>query len=540
MGSVKNFKKEFLLLIMAGMLLLFGCRKDQTVQIQDKVDVTTFYANTETLNPTLLGLINSFKKDDHFNAQLGNFITKNGVPVWKETIYKTGGMTTVAKADVRMNSTSTRLNTASPQDTSKGVFLIPLQSQTDESIKSYIVATKYNDSNYSYRLYNRDSLDRIRPTNDTVRQNLTNVEAVFGVFEKNINNKNTILISGTVIRNARMEYNISSQVSQSSKPRVNYDYCVINITMTLYYEQIMYSYMYGPPEYQLVAVVLDMQIDCYGGGGSGGVQGLDPGPGGNGGSGYNWWQFGTGWPWNDPYQYGYYNDPWQTWWTTAQNIGSGGGAGSGSNQINDEFNPYASDFDPEVDWWDDQNTTYPPQPLPTYNNFVANYPTTNGHDMPAGDVYRLVGGMPLSIYMSDSIKNGNACALRVSRALNYSGVTIPNIPNKTFLGSDGKYYFLSAAAIGDWMNKTFGTSGPNVITVTKAQGGTNGQNFDSYLQGNQGIYSLRASSNSKFGATGHATYYNGTNCPIDAKGLHTTEYYNADGGVEYIRLWKLP
>ena len=48
----------------------------------------------------------------------------------------------------------------------------------------------------------------------------------------------------------------------------------------------------------------------------------------------------------------------------------------------------------------------------------------------------------------------NACALRVSRALNYSGVTIPNIANHTFQGSDGKYYFLSSAKLYNWMIKT--------------------------------------------------------------------------------------
>jgi hypothetical protein len=207
-----------------------------------------------------------------------------------------------------------------------------------------------------------------------------------------------------------------------------------------------------------------------------------------------------------------------------------------------EINPTISDDDVEVTWWNDPNTNYPPQTLPSWDSVYAKYPKDSlGRDLPPGDIYRLIGGTPLAIYLNDSIANGNACAARLSRALLYSGITIPSIPTKTFMGSDGKYYFLSAAAMFDWMSKTFGSTGSNVITLNTAQGGLNGINFGSFLVGKKGIYIMRPISRNPitgFGASGHATIYNGTNCIPGSDG-HATEYFDAQGGVHTIRLWKL-
>lgn len=87
----------------------------------------------------------------------------------------------------------------------------------------------------------------------------------------------------------------------------------------------------------------------------------------------------------------------------------------------------------------------------------ANYPKdAQGKETPGSAVYSLVGGSVLA--NKPVVAEGqepNACALRVSHALNYSGVTIPaNLAVKnskgqfeqhTFKGADNKWYFLSAA-----------------------------------------------------------------------------------------------
>ncbi|NCD71614.1 T6SS effector amidase Tae4 family protein [Mucilaginibacter agri] len=94
---------------------------------------------------------------------------------------------------------------------------------------------------------------------------------------------------------------------------------------------------------------------------------------------------------------------------------------------------------------------------------------SNGGEMPGSDVAALVGGEVQQLY----INNGyvNACALRVSIALNKSGIAIPHIQDHTFQGADGKYYFLSAAKLFHYLKKVFPT--PD-IDMNTSQGGTMG------------------------------------------------------------------
>jgi len=238
-------------------------------------------------------------------------------------------------------------------------------------------------------------------------------------------------------------------------------------------------------------------------------------------------------------------DPVYSDWTGGS--GSGGapvggfGSGNGYGYIDGGQVSYFSvadepaevtDTDPEIDWWNDNTTYFQPQPLPSWNNVFHNYPKDgNGGDMPAAQVYALVGGELLAMYNSNPEKFRNACALRVSRALNYSGVTIPHIPNSTYQGADGKYYFLSTARLYNWMIKSFGTS--NALSLSTSDGGTNGSLFQAQLAGNKGIYIMQAASPEQFHALGHATLFDGTSCVGD----HC--YFNAKGGVQKIILWKL-
>ncbi|MCU7614375.1 type VI secretion system amidase effector protein Tae4 [Chryseobacterium sp. GMJ5] len=199
------------------------------------------------------------------------------------------------------------------------------------------------------------------------------------------------------------------------------------------------------------------------------------------------------------------------------------------------------DGDYDAAYWDNPNLTFPPQNLPNWTNFEAAYPKHKNSPYDTPDkMYSSVGGMPYSIYLSSG--NENTCALRISKALNYSGVTIPNIPNKTFKGNDNKYYFLSAKNLLAWMKKTFGTpSGNNYLTGS--QGGTNGQNFPTLLANIKGIYIMipnvsggcetATTPATGFCASGHADMISGGMCDGGC-------YFGATGGVKEIFVWNLP
>ena len=112
------------------------------------------------------------------------------------------------------------------------------------------------------------------------------------------------------------------------------------------------------------------------------------------------------------------------------------------------------------------------------------------------------------------------CALKVSRALNYSGVTIPHIVTTkdnagTVSGDDGKYYFLNAKALNKWMQKTFGISPDNPfhIRISGSEGGIKGENFPQLTEGLKGIYSMVAIDNiQETWASGHTDLINNSQC----------------------------
>jgi hypothetical protein len=193
-------------------------------------------------------------------------------------------------------------------------------------------------------------------------------------------------------------------------------------------------------------------------------------------------------------------------------------------------------------WWDDNTLDFPAQVLPSWANMNNNFPKKpDGTEKCAQEVFNEVGGQV------QAIGGTNACALRMSIALNKSGIVIPAISGQTYQGADGKFYFLSAAKLYNFMKKTFKIP-PNAagsrLTFTGAQGGVGGSNFPTLLSGKKGIYLMRPNypGDNYFGASGHATMFNGSsgvanNC--DPTHLSDGTYFDPIGGVHSITLWQL-
>lgn len=136
------------------------------------------------------------------------------------------------------------------------------------------------------------------------------------------------------------------------------------------------------------------------------------------------------------------------------------------------------EFDP-IFW---KSATFIQQNLPNFNEFEKAYPKTNGGVMASKDVFELISGDVLNLANLHGYTN--ACAARVSRALNYSGVIIPNITGKTFKGGDGKFYFLGARKLFEWMKKTFDY--PD-ISLNQLQAKSDGSGFLNLALGKKGI-----------------------------------------------------
>lgn len=209
------------------------------------------------------------------------------------------------------------------------------------------------------------------------------------------------------------------------------------------------------------------------------------------------------------------------------------------------------DWDYNSAFWENPNLSYPQQNLPSRDAYKAGMPKFEDGTLMTGadNVYNLVGGAVLQVRNQyPPKKTNNTCALKVSIALNRSGVVIPNLPGKTIEGGGdeftGKFFFLNAKALNAWMRETFGTN-PATSTIpynekhlsfTGGDGGTNGENFPNLpeLQNISGIYSMVTVEGTNE-ASGHADYiYTNTagnvTCPFDC-------FFNLQ--IERIDVWIL-
>lgn len=191
-------------------------------------------------------------------------------------------------------------------------------------------------------------------------------------------------------------------------------------------------------------------------------------------------------------------------------------------------------------FWENPNLTFPQQNLPTWDNFDNAYPRNN-----TTALITIVGGDVEDAYNDYPSLVRGGCALKVSRALNYSGVIIPQITTTagnpgTIQGADGKYYFLNAKALNKWMRKTFGTNpttastpfNSNHIHLSQSDGGINGVNFPNLVNGIKGIFSM-VSTNANW-ASGHADLINDKICVF---GCHFQDTPPAP--IDYIDIWIL-
>ncbi len=211
-----------------------------------------------------------------------------------------------------------------------------------------------------------------------------------------------------------------------------------------------------------------------------------------------------------------------------------------------DFDHEGIDYEYDAAYWENPNLSFPPQDLPSWNDFNNAFPRKadgSGWLYGADNIYPLVGGDVLRVRQNDVEKKftNNTCALKVSIALNGSGVIIPEIITSTgangkinygtIKGADGKNYFLNAQSLNKWMKLTFGTSptNPKHFSYTAAQGGIKGKKFPRLLGNKKGIFSLNSTATGW--ASGHIDILFETLC---ASGCH----YNAPGIIS-VDVWVL-
>jgi RHS repeat-associated protein len=140
-------------------------------------------------------------------------------------------------------------------------------------------------------------------------------------------------------------------------------------------------------------------------------------------------------------------------------------------------------------------------------------PAENGGGISREDLYDEIGGEVLDTYLKYKDKDGyvesmeNTCAIRLSRALNYSGFSIPAGTPNTSKGADGKYYFFNAEKMSNYLSKKTVWGSP---TFVKASAVKNAVVFQTGFQGASGhldVIYRRQAANEVYRQSKYSTYY---------------------------------
>lgn len=566
---MKRIAHLLLLILLVGGTFTSCRRTDTFIKIESGLNsaaVDRFLTLPANAGKDLQDIVTDLKKAEARHPFLAAQVAANGTAAWKYTISPRSLFNAIGAQGI---------SSSVPQSGGAPLYFIPLIDSVSNEIKSFIFCAKTGDSSYVYRLYNKNTIEHEKPRSIEALNNGTTYLGVFAVFEKLMHNQGTTKFehpwsmpyvdpaihfednpTGSTTLNAAK----NNSIHGSLKQKVN-DACWVLHSQTFYFR-------YGVSgAYYVMAWREDIcsgDIELLGFSRLGGDQGSSSGGssgGSSSGGSASYGYYGAGgsyWPGN----------PWGNWGFGGGGDGSSGGGGTGGPQ--DPFGPPGSINDPtfgypppggdltpagldvfynqfmtpgeghddgdpyDATYWEDPNLTMPAQALPSFSAFQVAYPKHHDplYDTPL-KMYAAVGGDVYSMFRGDPGSFQNTCALRVSRALLYSGITIPPGPNR-FKGGDGKYYFLGAKPLIEWLKKTFGTpSGGNHLTG--AQGGPNGVNFPGLVAGKKGIFGLLPVNGgaSGFGASGHLDLINDQQCDGGC-------YFNAEGGVLEIFIWELP
>jgi hypothetical protein len=284
----------------------------------------------------------------------------------------------------------------------------------------------------------------------------------------------------------------------------------------------------------------------------------DTGGGGGGSGGYDPYyhpvSFNGVWYTTNDYPGLTYGFPWK-WWESNLFLQPYGGLSFGSWAMNylslDPTFPFSTFYNwffstPEYtggeELIDPDFITYDEPffqvPLPSLNSFETNFPKNGSSgsytQMSSPDVYQLVGGSPYSNHLAGNPSYQNACALRGSRALLYSGIHIPvlryNGLQRTEKGGDNKNYILDAVSFDKFMKDKFGDT-PHKLEGADAN---DPQKVADLLKNKNGIYVIVNNNPGQTGTgySGHVDFIQNGNC---VGGAYTTP----PGGVKSIRIWVL-
>ncbi len=499
----------------------------------DKSEEIFFNSVPTNASVDLRNIIKDLKDQNQKYYFINKIIKKYGLPAWNKLL-SSEATEAIRASDFQASTVSATINNRSK------IYFIPLTD--NNKVTAYIFCQERNN-NYIFRLYSKALLESIMTLpniKEDEKEDIFSKLLVISYFDQKIFNRDISKVAQQDIKKISIIINESIQSNKASG-----EFYLSNTggywnpqIVTVCYEKpkpTMRKSNEGDLFLSIVAYKEPEQI-CYDKVEYVWVSGTGSAPSSTGG---NIGGFGTGGVGNVPTS----NCPPSEWWCESGEFRYIDGILYSPDNYPGKENGYewlwwekeAVNLEPEdidseaTSWWDlsksVQGLSIQPQPKPKWNLLYSNYPQVNGEDKSVNEVVSQIGG---EVYLNrGAIKN--ACALRVSLALNKSGIIIPQITDQTWKGSDGKNYFRGVSYLFNWLNKTFG---PADLHLTESDGSPGGLNFLKKISLNdKGIYIMLPKANVGFNAQGHATLWTGYNC------ISGSNYFTA---AKDVYIWRMP
>ena len=385
MSTLFPLNKMKLLISLLILLIVVGvsCRKADheklIEQTEDYSNLKEKFFDTSNTSDEIKLLASDLKKQESIFKFLPEFAKKNGIPRWDKVFYK-------PKA-----SNSSSLQAVNSLEEEQALYLIPLQSTINNNVKGYITAYKHNNTTYTYRVYNKDSLSEVTSADNQAKTKLLNTQAIIAYFEKQLNNKNEIQVTGSVhgvMKNPTLNFSVAPLIGSNN----NYsstEGTTIQVVIEITYE--WHDYTWGDGEwvavYTTITIIISTNPEDPGGISGGPVTPELPEIPSNPTN--NPWEYGTGWPWGNG------NPEWNWWWT------SGGGSGTSGTTLADWVINQLGIVDWSVSFWLQTNPTRSDE----IYNYLNNSNVANKNEIALSHIQTMISDPDYLLFVNDYANN---------------------------------------------------------------------------------------------------------------------------------------
>jgi hypothetical protein len=188
---------------------LNSCRKSLTDLDSNQIR-NEFFNENNTQSNELKKIISQIKIQDSLNNFIPQLVNKIGYPQWNKSVTN----------EANSNNQTGRINSSDSI-----IFFVPFKKVSSPEVLGYLTCLKINDSLYRFRIFSKAVLDTMTNIPQGQKEFYKNASSLFALFEKSINNVDSVYIAGsfnTFFSKTKISFSNSNQSDSNSTGRTSW------------------------------------------------------------------------------------------------------------------------------------------------------------------------------------------------------------------------------------------------------------------------------------------------------------------------------